>query len=127
MVTFPRGIHPYSMDESLFGTCKPEHDQLWLQQGIISHGSAQGCTVSLQVSNPPAGGGTANHISCNSFFCRLVMVKDTNRKGEMTNNRELLAWYVYPLGCEDVRLVLIFINHHSFIMESLHIFFTVMA
>lgn len=90
-----------------------ENNQLWLQWGIISHVSAQGRTVSLQVSGPLAEGGTGNHI-CNPFFYRLIMVKDTNRKGKMTNNRELLAWYLYLLGCEDVHLVLIVISRCLF-------------
>jgi len=102
-----------------------KEDQLWLQQRIISHVSAQGRIISLRVSELLAAGVTGNHISWNPFFSRLIMVRGTNRKGEMRNSRELLARCVYLLGCEDVCLVLTNTSHRSFITESLHDFFSV--
>lgn len=42
----------------------------------------------------------------------------------MANNGELLVWRVYLLGREDVHLILILRSHLSFIMESMHNFFS---
>lgn len=45
----------------------------------------------------------------------------------MTNSPELLAFYMHLLEREDVCLILIVINHRSFILESPRVFFSVMA